>query len=149
MSSVSADIDESMVRPRVVSTAYWLWLASAVMLIVVCMIALTLPVEQIRASFTDGGASDEQIDSFLTVFRGLGVIFGVVGLAVGLMSGPVRGGDRRFRRALVALSGATALLLTFAALVFPFVLLIITIALVVASVLVYRPSAREWFVREQ
>ncbi|RZL72717.1 MAG: hypothetical protein EOP29_17550, partial [Rhodococcus sp. (in: high G+C Gram-positive bacteria)] len=63
---MSADIDESMVRPRVVSTAYWLWLASAVMLIVVCMIALTLPVDQIRASFTDGGASDEQIDSFLT-----------------------------------------------------------------------------------
>lgn len=149
MSGVSADTDAPIARTRVVSAAYWLWLASAVLLIVVCMIALTLPADQIRASFTTGGATDEQIDSFLTVFRGLGVIFGVVGLAVGLMSGPVRGGDRRFRRALVALSGAVALLLTFSALVFPFVLLVITVALVVAAVLVYRPSAREWFVREQ
>lgn len=146
---MSVERESPVVRPTVVAVAYWLWLASAVFLIVACMIALTLPSDQIRESFTTGGATREQIDSFLTVFRGLGVIFGVVGLAVGLMAGPVRGGDRRFRRALVSLSGAAALLLTFAALVFPFVLLVITIALVVAAVLVYRPSTREWFEREQ
>ena len=145
MSGVSADTNASIVRPRVVSAAYWLWLASAVLLIVVCMIALTLPADQIRASFS----SEAQGNSFLTVFRGLGVISGVVGLAVGLMSSHVRGGDPRFRRALVTLSGIAALLLIFAALVFPFVPLVITIGLVLAAVLVYRPSAREWFQREQ
>ncbi|CCQ15148.1 putative uncharacterized protein [Rhodococcus sp. AW25M09] len=142
---MSAEMDTPIVRPRVVSAAYWLWLASAVLLIVICMIALTLPADQIRASFS----SAEQGDSFLTVFRGLGVISGLVGLAVGLMSSHVRGGDRRFRRALVSLSGAAAMMLIFAGLVFPFVPLVITVGLIIAAVLVYRPSAREWFQREQ
>lgn len=145
MSGVSAEMDAPMARPRVVSVAYWLWLASAVLLIVVCMIALTLPSEQIRGSFETA----EQGDSFLTVFRGFGVISGVVGLAVGLMSGPVRGGDRRFRRALVALSATVSLLLIFASLVFPVAPTVITVGLILAAVLVYRPSAREWFHREQ
>lgn len=142
---MSADTEASIVRPRVVSAAYWLWLISAVLLIAVCLIALTLPADQIRASFS----SEAQGNSFLTVFRGLGVMSGVVGLAVGLMSSHVRGGDRRFRRALVTLSGVAAVLLIFAGLVFPLVPLVIAVALVVAAVLAYRPSAREWFHREQ
>ena len=132
-------------RPATVNAAYWLWLVAAVASIVLCMLALTLPSDSIRESFTSSGSTDADVDSFLTVFRGFGVIFGVVGIGVGLMSGPVRAGDRRWRRALVALSAVAALLFVVGALVFSVAPLAVSLLLIVASVLAYRPSSREWF----
>lgn len=137
-------------RPRVVTIAYALWLVAAVLLILVALITLTVPVDQLRSSLDSQGASAEDIDSYLSTIRVVGVVSALLGLALGFLSGPVRAGHPRFRRLLVILSSVVAVLLllvVFALSLFQELLLVVLV-LVVASALVYRPSARSWFARE-
>ena len=137
-----------MARPGVVTAAYVLWLISAVLLIAVGMVAFTLPIEQLREAFVEAGATDAEVDTFRSVLRAFGVLFAIIGLVTALLAAFVRNGDPRFRRALAALSIVFALFVFVAVLAFPPILLI-SIMLFVAVVLIYRPSARGWFVREQ
>lgn len=137
----------SAVRPRAVTIAYTLWLVAAVLLILVALLTLTVPVDQLRTSLAGQGATASEIDSYLSMIRVVGVVSGLLGLVLGFLAGPVRAGHARLRRVLVIVSLVVALLL--AAVVFVLVLfqelLAVALVLVVACVLVYRPSAREWF----
>lgn len=137
-------------RPRAVSVAYWLWLVAAVLLVLFGLLAVTTSSDEIRRQFVENGNDPASVDSFVLLLRGIGVGSLVVGIVVGLLAGPVRTGDPRFRRALVTLSGVFALLSMATVLLglTPGVLLIVPILLVIAAVLVYRPGARDWFVHE-
>lgn len=130
-----------------VTIAYTLWLVAAVLLILVALLTLTFPVDQLRTSLAGQGATASEIDSYLSMIRVVGVVSGLLGLVLGFLAGPVRAGHARLRRGLVIVSLVVALLL--AAVVFVLVLfqelLAVALVLVVACVLVYRPSAREWF----
>jgi heme A synthase len=97
--------------------------------------------------------TDDQVRQILTMHRGAGVVYVVVGLALALLAGRTRNGDTRFRRALVALSVLVVVLLA-AAMVFfrivlevPAVLAVIPIA--IGATLFTRPSAAAWFSTEQ
>lgn len=137
-----------MVRPGVVTAAYISWLVAAILLIAVGMVAFTLPIDQLRDSFVEAGATDAEVDTFRSVLRAFGVLFAIIGLVTAVLASYVRNGDPRFRRALAALSVVFALFVFVAVLAFPPILLV-SILYLVAVVLVYRPAAREWFVREQ
>lgn len=136
-----------LARPRVVTIAYWLWLVSAVLSIVFALLIFTVPADSLRDTLTEQGSSDAAIDSFLTLLRGVAVISAVVGLVLGALSGPVKRGDARFRRALVALSAVFALIVLVSSTFLPPEVVVVTVLLAVASVLVYRPSAKAWFAR--
>jgi len=137
-------------RPKLVSIAYWLWLVAAIALFLFGILAASANGDSIRERLADLDYSTETADAFVLMLRVTGGMSVVVGLAIGFMAGPVRNGHYRFRRALVALSAIFALFQAGAVLtgISPVILLVVPVLLVAASVLVYRPGAKEWFVDE-
>jgi hypothetical protein len=120
-------------RPRLVSAAFWCWLAAAILL---AALGLLLAVNQAN----------------LPVFlRGAGALFAVAGLALGYLAGRTRNGHAGFRRAAVGLALALVVLLALFILVggggalwvLPMILVL------VGAVLIMRPSAQEWFPSEE
>ncbi|SNT38107.1 hypothetical protein [Rhodococcoides kyotonense] len=137
-------------RPGVVNAAYVLWLIAAVLLVLVALLTLTVPVDQLRPALEQQGTSSAAIDSYLSLIRVVGVVCAVLGLVVGFLAGPVRAGHGMLRRALVGISIFAALVLVLGVLALGAFqeLLAIALVLLVACMLVYRPSARSWFHRE-
>lgn len=134
-------------RPRIVEVAFWSWLVAAVSLIVGGLLAVTTGFATIRDRVA-ASVTDDQIHSFLNLYRGTGAIAIVAGMAVGYLAGRTRRGDKRFHRASVALSLALVVLLVACALLLGFILPLTplaVLALIVAAVLATRGSASAWF----
>ncbi|MFD1815042.1 hypothetical protein [Rhodococcus gannanensis] len=142
--------EQPAVRPRLVDVAYWLWLVAAGLLVLFGLLALTASGDTLRTSFVEAGAEPDVADSLVTLLRGTGVLGIAVGLGTGALAGPVRAGHAGFRRAEVALSGVYAVIqvLSVAVGVGQPQMLLCALLMVVAGVLVYRPSVRDWFVRD-
>jgi len=134
-------------RPRLVVAAFWSWVVSAALLIVGGALSATTGFQVARGRVPDS-VSDEELQTFLGLYRGLGAICVVVGIAIGFLAYRAYGGDRRYRRTALALSLATvAVLVVCAVLVVPphpFALLA-AIVLLVAAALVTRKPADAWF----
>jgi hypothetical protein len=123
-------------------------MAAAVLLVLGGLLAVTAGYTALLGSFPMASLSEDQIRSLTFLFRGCGVLFIIVGLAIGYLAGRTRKGDKRFRRATVVLSYATVLLLVLCALLLGIVLplpCVAGIASIVAAVAVTRDSANEWF----
>ncbi|MGK2882943.1 MAG: hypothetical protein ACSLE6_19890 [Mycobacterium sp.] len=130
-------------RPRIVDAAFWTWLVAAVLLVVSGLSALTIGADQLRKFFT---LADDQVSSLLSLNRGIGVLCVVAGLAMGWLAGKVRTGERRFRRASIALSAVTAVILAGVARLVPTVALpLALVALVFGLIFICLPKARSWF----
>jgi hypothetical protein len=134
-------------RPGVVTAAYVLWLVAAVLLVLVALLTLTVPVDQLRPALESQGNTAADIDSYLSFIRIIGVVCAVFGLVLGFLAGSVRAGHAMMRRILVGLSVFAALVLVFGVLAVGAFqeLLAIALVLLAACMLVYRPSARRWF----
>ncbi|MDH6680377.1 tetrahydromethanopterin S-methyltransferase subunit F [Rhodococcus sp. LBL1] len=131
--------------PRVVSIAYWIWVLCAAVMVLLGLLAMTTSADAIREQL---GAD---ADSFVWLLRGIGATSLLFGLAIGFLAAPTRAGSPRLRLVVVVLSSIFALVtigLSAIGLIAP-VLLVIPLLLVVASVLVFREGAREWFRRGQ
>lgn len=127
--------------PRPVSVAYWIWVLCAAVMVLLGLLAATTSADAIR------GRLDSDVDSFVWLLRGIGIGSVVFGVAIGFLAAPVRAGDRRLRTVVAVLCGVLALAvvaMVAIGVVAP-VLLTIPVLLTVASVLVYREGAREWF----
>ncbi|GGF95873.1 hypothetical protein GCM10007304_07180 [Rhodococcoides trifolii] len=139
-------------RPRVVTIVFWVWTASAVVLLLLGLLSVTISGDTVRQSVTSAGLSAADADGYVTLFRAVGALILVVGAAIGFMTGRVGKGDIRFRRALAALSMVFALVLIGATLVgvivVPILGLLSAVLLLVAAVLSFRPSAEPWFSRD-
>jgi len=119
-------------RPRLVSAAFWCWLAAAVLLA-----TLRLLLAFNRAD----------LPAFL---RGSGVLLALAGLALGYLAGRARAGSTAFRRAAVGLAMSLVVLLALFILVGGGgVLWVLPMILVLTgAVLIMRPSAQLWFPAE-
>jgi hypothetical protein len=110
-------------RPRVVTAAFWCWVVASFLLLLGGLIAasLNMPV----------------------AFRGAGVVFALAGAALAFLAGRSRGGDRRFRRAALALALTIVVLVALAALLrlANGITLLAVFPLVAATVLITRPGA--------
>ena len=115
-------------RPRIVSIAFWCWLAASILLILGGLLLV----------FSTGPAP--------VFFRGAGVVWIVSGAVLSYLAGRARGGDTRFRRAAVALSIALTLLLAlFSVMSNGLVWLFVLVLVIVAAVLMLRPAAQQWY----
>lgn len=113
-------------RPRSIQVAFWSWVAAAMVLVLFGMwlLASTAPI------FT----------------RGVGVILAVAGLAVGYLAARTAHGDKRFRRAAVALALTLAVLLALLAILNLRPLWLIPMVLLLAgSHAATRTSVDPWF----
>jgi hypothetical protein len=110
-------------RPRVVTAAFWCWIAASFLLVLGGLIAASLNVP--------------------VVFRGAGVIFALAGAALAFLAGRTRSGDTRFRRAALALALALVVLIALAALfqLTNGITLLAVFPLVAGTVLITRPAA--------
>jgi hypothetical protein len=115
-------------RPRIVTVAVWCWLVAAVLLIALGLLSVTA-------------------SNVLFLVRGAGVLFIVAALALAFLAGRTARGDSRYRRATVALALTLVLLLALYTLLSQGIAWVVPMVLVmVAAVLVMRPSAQAWFV---
>jgi hypothetical protein len=113
-------------RPRVVTAAFWCWLAAAVFLIVGGLLAASYALP--------------------AVFRGAGVITALAGAGMAYLAGRGRRGDTRFRRAAVVLSLTIVVLVALVAVigVVHVLTLLAVIPLIAGTVLMTRPAAASW-----
>jgi uncharacterized membrane protein len=133
-------------RPGIVDAAFWCWMVAAGVLILGGLLAVVTTSDTFRE--TAPGVSDAQIRSILTLYRGSGAICVAMGLAIGYPAWRTRRGDKRFRRATIALSVATVVLLVvFAVLLgyLPYLAPLSAVGLIVAPVLATRHKASAWF----
>src|SRR5271165_6506304 len=120
-------------RPRIVDVAFWSWLAAAVLLIVGGILPQFLSFGTVRSAALKT-VTDEQIRSWLLLHKSAGVVGVLLGLAIAYLASRTRRGDKRFRRAAVALSLAGVVLLAIG-----------WFAAIVAVGLITRPNAAAWF----
>ncbi|AQA01985.1 hypothetical protein BVC93_05560 [Mycobacterium sp. MS1601] len=129
-------------RPKAVDTAFWLLVAGAILLVINGLMATTL-------SFTS--VSDPRLQNLLVFQRGLGILFVVVGAALGFVTGKMRQGDARFRRATIAFAATiTVLVLGLAVLakaVFVVALLAV-VPVIVGALMLTRPPVVAWFIEQ-
>ena len=111
-------------RPRVVTAAFWCWLAASLLLIV-------------------GGLIAASVSALPLVYRGGGVITVVAGAGMAFLAGRTRSGDTRYRRAAVALSLAIVVLVALCAVVgvVHVLTLLAVLPLIAGTVLITRPAA--------
>jgi hypothetical protein len=116
-------------RPRIVDAAFWSWLAAAAVLLFLGILGVVSHAPHAPV-----------------FFRGVGVILAVAGLAIGYLAGRTRRGDKRFRRAAVALAFTLAvLLIVFAMLGGGLVWLLPMVLLWSGAFAVTRAPANDWF----
>jgi CDP-diglyceride synthetase len=114
-------------RPRIVTIALWCWLVAAALLIALGLLSVTAR-------------------NVLFFVRGAGVLFIVAALALAFLAGRTAKGDARYRRATVALALALVVLLALYTLLSQGIAWVVPMVLVmVAAVLMMRPSAHAWF----
>lgn len=113
-------------RPRIVEVAFWSWVGAAVVLVLFGMwlIASTVPI----------------------FVRGVGVILAIAGLAVGYLAARTRNGDKRFRRAAVALALTLSVMLALLAMLNLRPLWLVPMVLLIAGAFAAtRSSTDHWF----
>jgi hypothetical protein len=129
--------------PRAVQVAFWCWLTAAALL----LLGGLLEVWLLRDARPANGEND-QVRSLILYYRGVGVLCIVLGIAIGYLAGRTRRGDKRFRRAIIALSIASVVVLLAAEISLRGVSLPAIVALIpllMAVVSVTRDSATAWF----
>lgn len=133
-------------RPRIVDVAFWFWVVAAAALFLNGVAGVTQRYDVVRAA-AKPELSDEYVRNLVTYFRAWGVLCILLAVGIAFLARRTRQGDKRYRRALIALSlvsvlGAIAMATSRS--VGP-LLLIAALALIVANVLIIRPSAQDWF----
>jgi hypothetical protein len=117
-------------RPRVVTAAFWCWLAASILLIVGGLLAASV--------------------SLPAVFRGAGIVTALAGAGMAFLAGRSRNGDTRFRRAALALALTIVVLVALCAVfgVVHVLTLVAVIPLIAGTVLMTRPAASSWVNQE-
>lgn len=131
---MSAPSPASPSRPRVVNVAFWCWLAAAILLIAGGLLTATVDLPGLPG-----------------VFRAIGVLSAAVGVAIALLAGKTRRRDPRFRRAALALSLATVVVIALIPVlggVMHVLSLLGLLPLIAAVVCITRPEAQKWFTED-
>ncbi|AKK25989.1 hypothetical protein [Mycobacterium sp. EPa45] len=114
-------------RPRALTTAFWLLVVGAVMLMGGGLVAVTASIP--------------------AIFRGAGIVCVLAGAAIAFLAGQVRkNGDARFRRATLALTLTVVVLVCVVAAlgVVHILALLSVLPLIVGAMLLSRPAAAGW-----
>ncbi len=132
--------------PGGVSTAIWVLVAGAVLLIVGGLMAATVSFDALRHAAPQT-VSDEVVRHYGLLYRGAGLLFGVAGGALVVMAARARRRNPRLRRAVMTL-GLTIVVLVGVAAVFAgthILALLSLLPIVVGTLLLSRPAIVEWY----
>lgn len=132
--------------PGGVSTAIWVLVAGAVLLVAGGLMAATVSFDALREA-APPTVSDEDVRHYGVMYRGAGLLFGVAGAALAVMAVRARRRNPRLRRAVMAL-GLTIVVLVGLAAVFAgthILALLSLLPIVVGTLLLSRPAVVEWY----
>ena len=101
-------------RPAAVTTAFWLLVLGAVLLMAGGLMSATLGFDTLRRSAPQT-VTDETVRNYLRLYRGAGVLLALAGAALAAFAARARDGDTRFRRSATGLSLAIVILVSLAA----------------------------------
>jgi len=101
-------------RPAAVTTAFWLLVLGAVLLMAGGLMSATLGFDTLRRS-APRTVTDETVQNYLRLYRGAGVLLALAGAALAAFAARARDGDTRFRQSATGLSLAIVILVSLAA----------------------------------
>lgn len=137
-------------RPRLVDAAFWCFVGGAVIMIIGGLMSATATYEAARAAI-DATVADDQVRSYLTVYRVTGIGSAVAGAGLAFLAGRARRGDARFRLATLGLAFAVVVVVGLLAVgigVAQPLILLALLPILVGVVLLTRPAARTWYESE-
>ncbi len=137
-------------KPRIVDLAFWCFVGGAVVIIVGGLMASTATYEAARAAIPVA-VSDDQVRSYLTVYRFSGIGAVIAAGALAFLAGRARRGDARFRLATLALGFAMVVVIGMLAMgvgVAQPLILLGLLPVLIGALLFVQPSARLWFQQE-
>ena len=132
--------------PGGVSTAIWVLVAGAVLLVVGGLMAATVSFDALRQA-APPTVPDDDVRHYGLLYRGAGVVFAVAGAALAVLAARARRRDPRLRRAAMTL-GLTIVVLVGLAAVFAgthILALLSLLPIVVGTLLLSRPAVVEWY----
>lgn len=132
-------------RPAAATTAFWLLVAGGVLLVLAGLITATVSFTTLRNA-QPPEVSDQSIYDMLWLNRGVGILFGVAGLALIWLAVRARNRDLRFRRAAMTL-GLTIVVVVAAASFYGghILALLSLVPIVTGTLLLSRPSVVDWY----
>jgi len=142
-------MSETESRPAAVTTAFWLLVVGAVLLMAGGLMAATVSFESLRQS-APPSVSDDALRNYVRLYRGAGALFSVSAAALAAFAVRARNRDPRFRRAVMTL-GLTIVVLVGLAAVFAgthILALLSLVPIVVGTLLLSRPNIVEWYAGE-
>ncbi|MBU3750154.1 MAG: hypothetical protein FGM52_06830 [Mycobacterium sp.] len=133
-------------RPSAVTTACWLLVLGAVMLIVGGVLAGLMSFDAIRHT-APPTVTDDAVRAYTRLYRGAGILFGLAGVALVWFAANARRRDLRSRRAAMALSLSIVVLVAVAAVLSGTHILVLLslIPIIVGTLLLSRPAVVEWY----
>ncbi|GGC74458.1 hypothetical protein IEU95_16195 [Hoyosella rhizosphaerae] len=136
-------MNQPELRPTVVSAAYWLWFAAAVVLILMGLGWLFVDEATILAADPNFQNPGQLVD-LMRMYGGIALVSAVF---VAFLAGRMRRGDARYRRSLVAFSVVLSIfqIMSIWLVGAGFFAIAVVAPVVAASILVYRPAAKSWF----
>ncbi len=136
--------------PGGVSTAIWVLVAGAVLLVVGGLMAATVSFDALRQA-APPTVSDEDVRHYGLLYRGAGLLFGVAGVALAVLAARARRRSPRLRRAVMTLGLTIVVLVGVASVGIPgthILALLSLLPIVVGTLLLSRPAVVEWYAGE-
>lgn len=133
-------------RPSAVTTACWLLVIGAVLLICGGLLAALVSFDSLRQA-APPTVTDEALNDYARLYRGAGILFALAGVALAWFAARARTRDLRARRAAMAL-GLTIIVLVALAAVFSgthILALLSLLPIVVGTLLLSRPAVLDWY----
>ncbi len=130
--------------------AFWSFIGGAVIMLVGGLMASTATYDVARAAIPDT-VSDDQVRNYLTIYRSTGIGSAVAAGALAFLAGRARGGDARFRLAVLGLAFAVFVVIGLLAIgvgVAQPLILLGLFPVLIGILLLVQPSARQWYEHE-
>lgn len=132
-------------QPSVVTTACWLLVLGAALLIAGGLITATVSFDTLRR-VQPQTVSDESVSHLLVLNRGVGILLVAAGAALAWLAQRARRRDLRFRRAAIALALVTIVVVALVSVYAGHILALLSLLpIIVGTLLLSRPAVMEWY----
>jgi hypothetical protein len=138
-------MSETESRPSAVTTACWLLVIGAVLLIAGGLLASLASFDTLRKA-QPPTVPDESVHHLVTMNRGIGILFVLAGVGLVWLAARARRRDLRFRRAAMALALTIIVLVSVASVFAGHILALLSLVpIIVGTLLMSRTGVLDWY----
>ena len=138
-------MSETESRPSAVTTACWLLVIGAVLLIAGGLLASLASFDTLRKA-QPPPVPDESVHHLVTMNRGIGILFVLAGVGLVWLAARARRRDLRYRRAAMALALTIIVLVSVASVFAGHILALLSLVpIIVGTLLMSRTGVLDWY----